>query len=44
VIEDGHTLKCLDRVPNLEMKLGNYTVRDKFYVVDLSDIDVVLEV
>jgi hypothetical protein len=26
------------------MKLGNYTVRDTFYVVDLSDIDVVLGV
>jgi hypothetical protein len=21
----GHTVECLDRVPNLEMKLGNYT-------------------
>jgi hypothetical protein len=37
-------VECLDRVPNLEMKLGNYTMRDTFYVVDLSDIDVVLEV
>jgi hypothetical protein len=26
------------------MKLGNYIVRDTFYVVDLSDIDVVLGV
>jgi hypothetical protein len=26
-VADGHTLECLDRVPNLEMKLGNYTVR-----------------
>jgi hypothetical protein len=43
-IEDGHIVECLDRVPNLEMKLGNYTVRDTFYVVDLSDIDVVLGV
>jgi hypothetical protein len=37
-------VECLDRVPNLEMKLGNYTVRDTFYVVDLSDTDVVLGV
>jgi hypothetical protein len=37
-------VKCLDRVPNLEMKLGNYTVRDTFYVVDLSDTYVVLGV
>jgi hypothetical protein len=37
-------VECLDRVPNLEIKLGNYTVRDTFYVVDLSDTDVVLGV
>jgi hypothetical protein len=43
-VADGHTVECLDRVPNLEMKLGNYTVRDTFYVVDLSDTDVVLGV
>jgi hypothetical protein len=43
-VVDGHTVECLDRVPNLELKLGNYTVRDTFYVVDLSDTDVVLGV
>jgi hypothetical protein len=43
-VADGHTVECLDIVPNLEMKLGNYTVRDTFYVVDLSDTDVVLGV
>jgi hypothetical protein len=37
-------VKCIDRVPDLEVKLGNYTVRDTFYVVDLSDIDAVLGV
>jgi hypothetical protein len=41
-VADGHTMECLDRVPNLEIKLGNYTVRDTFYVVDLSDTDVVV--
>jgi hypothetical protein len=41
---DGHTMECLDKVPDLEVKLGNYTVRDTFYVVDLSDTDVVLGV
>jgi hypothetical protein len=44
VVENGHTVECLDKVPNLEMKLGNYTVRDTFYVVDLSNTDVVLGV
>jgi hypothetical protein len=43
-VADGHIVECLDRVPNLEMKLGNYTVRDTFYVVDLSDTNVVLGV
>jgi hypothetical protein len=43
-IEDGHTVECLDRVPDLEIKLGNYTVRNTFYVVDLSDTNVVLGV
>jgi hypothetical protein len=35
---------CLDRVPDLEVKLGNYSMRDTFYVVDLDDTDVVLGV
>jgi hypothetical protein len=43
-IANAHTMECLDRVPNLEMKLGNYTVRDTFYVIDLSNTDVVLRV
>jgi hypothetical protein len=37
-------MECIDRVPDLEVKLGNYIVRDTFYVVDLFDIDVVLGV
>jgi hypothetical protein len=44
VVVDGHRVECLDRVPNLDMNLGNYIVRDTFSVVDLSDIDVVLGV
>jgi len=43
-IVDSHTVECLNRVPDLEIKLGNYTARDTFYVVDLSDTDVVLRV
>jgi hypothetical protein len=42
-VVDGHTVECFDRVPDLEVKLGNYK-RDTFYVVDLSDTDVVLGV
>jgi hypothetical protein len=40
-VADGHTVECLDRVPHLDIKLGNYTMRDTFYVIDLSDRDVV---
>jgi hypothetical protein len=43
-VADGHTVECLDIVPDLEVKLGNYTMRDTLYVVDLSDTDVVLGV
>jgi hypothetical protein len=43
-VADGHTVECVDRVPDLEVKLGNYTMRDTFYVVDLFDTDVVLGV
>jgi hypothetical protein len=41
-VADGHMVGCLDRVPDLEVKLGNYTMRDAFYVVDLADTDVML--
>jgi hypothetical protein len=44
VVVDGNTVECLDRVQDLEINLGNYTVRETFYVVDLSDRDVVLGV
>jgi hypothetical protein len=40
----GYTMTCLDMIPDLEVKLGNYTMIDTFYVVDLSDIDVILGV
>ena len=43
-VADGYTMSCLDMVPDLEVKLGNYTLIDTFYVVDLSDTDAVLGV
>jgi hypothetical protein len=43
-VADGYTMTCLDMIPDLEIKLGNYTLTDTFYVVDLSDTDVVLGV
>jgi hypothetical protein len=44
VVEDGHIVECLDRFLDLEIKLGNYTMRDTFYAVDLLDTYVVLGV
>jgi hypothetical protein len=44
VMEDGYTKTCLDMIPNLEVKIGNYTMTYTFYVVDLSDTDAVLGV
>jgi hypothetical protein len=38
-VADGHTVECIDKVSDLEVKLGNYTVRDTFSVVDLSNTD-----
>jgi hypothetical protein len=40
-VVDGYTMTCLDMIPDLEVKLGNYTLTDTFYVVDLSDMDAV---
>jgi hypothetical protein len=43
-VADGYTMTCLDMILDLEVKLGNYTMTYTFYVVDLSDTDVVLGV
>jgi hypothetical protein len=43
-VADGYTVTCLDKVPDLEVKLGNYTMTDTFYVVELSETDAVLGV
>jgi hypothetical protein len=43
-VADEYTMTCLDMIPDLEVKLGNYTMTDTFYVVDLSDTDAVLGV
>jgi predicted aspartyl protease len=43
-VADGYTMTFLDMIPDLEVKLGNYTLTDTFYVVDLSDTNVMLGV
>jgi hypothetical protein len=43
-VANGYTMTCLDMVPDLEVNLGNYTLTNTFYVVDLSDTNAVLGV
>ena len=40
----SHTMECSQRIPQLTVTLGNYTVRETFYVVDVPDMKVVLGV
>jgi hypothetical protein len=41
-VADSHTVECVDRIPDLEVKLGNYTMRDIFYVFYLSHTNFML--
>ena len=40
----SHTMDCSQRIPQLTVTLGNYTVMETFYVVDVPDMKVVLRV
>jgi hypothetical protein len=42
VVEDGYNMTCTQRIRGLDVTLGNYTLTDDFYVVDLEDTHVVL--
>jgi hypothetical protein len=44
VVADGYNMVCTQRIKGLEVTLGNYTLTDDFYVVDLVDTHVVLGV
>ena len=44
VAATGHTMECSQRIPKLKVTLGNYTVIETFYVVDVTDMNVVLGV
>ena len=37
----SHTMECSQRIPQFTVKLGNHTVIDTFYVVDVPDMKVV---
>jgi hypothetical protein len=44
VVVDGYNMTCTQRIPRLDVILGNYTLTDDFYVVELADTKVVLGV
>jgi hypothetical protein len=44
VVADGYNMMCTLRLRGLGVTLGNYTLTDDFYIVDLVDIHVVLGV
>jgi hypothetical protein len=43
-VADGYMMTYLDMIPNLEFKLGNYTLTNTLYVVELSYNDALLGV
>ena len=44
VILDNHTMECNRWIPNLQVNIDDYTVKDKFYVVNVADTNMVLGV
>jgi hypothetical protein len=42
VVADWCNMKCTQRIRGLDVTLGNYTLSDEFYVVELADTNVVL--
>jgi hypothetical protein len=41
IVEDGYNLECTHRIKGLHVTMGNYTLIDDFYAVDLVDTNVV---
>ena len=44
VIPGNHTMECNRWIPNLQVNIGHYTVKDNFYVVNVVDTNMVLGV
>jgi hypothetical protein len=44
VVASGRNMPCTHNNPQLCVALGNYTIIDDFYVVELLDIDIILGV
>ena len=44
VIPGNHTMECNRWIPDLQVNIGDYTVKDKFYVVNVANTNMVLGV
>ena len=44
IILDNNSMGCTKWIPKLQVTLGNYTITDHFYVVNVADTNVVLGV
>ena len=44
VIPDNHTMECNRWIPNLQVNISDYAVKDNFYVVNVADTNLVLVV
>ena len=44
IIPSGYQMECTIWIPNLKITMGNYTLTDDFFAVDVSDTNVVLGV
>jgi hypothetical protein len=42
VVADGYNMGCTKRIRGLHVTMGNYTLTNDFYVVDLGDTNIVL--
>jgi hypothetical protein len=44
IIPGGYQMDCTRWIPKLKIAMGNYTLTDEFFVVDVSDTNMVLRV
>jgi hypothetical protein len=44
VVTGGRSMSCTQKISQLDVTLGNYTVTDDFYVVELADTNIILGV
>ena len=44
IIPGNNSMDCTKWIPNLQVTIGNHTITDNFYVVNVADTNVVLGV